>query len=70
MEGVEFLEAVAASLMRFWVVASSFRYWSKSTTKSVMPSWCMTEISSTWSWVWTSWAMCLMVGAIEFLIIN
>ena len=25
-EGVEFLEAVAASSMRFWVEASSFRY--------------------------------------------
>ena len=37
-EGVEFLEAEAASSMRFWVEASSFRYLSRSTTKSVMPS--------------------------------
>ena len=46
VEGVEFFEVVAASLMRFWVEASSFRYLSKSITKSVMPSWCMTEMSS------------------------
>ena len=37
-EGVEFLEAAVASSMRFWVEASSFRYLSRSTTKSVMPS--------------------------------
>ena len=37
-EGVEFLEAAAASSMRFWVEASSFRYLSRSTMKSVMPS--------------------------------
>ena len=45
-EGVEFLEAAAASSMRFWVEASFFRYLSRLTTKSVMPSWCMTEMSS------------------------
>ena len=49
VEGVEFLEAVVASLMRCWVEASSFRYLSKLTMKSVMPNWCMTEMSSTWS---------------------
>ena len=38
VEGVEFLEVAAASSMRFWVEASSFRYLSRSTTKSVMPS--------------------------------
>ena len=37
-EGVEFLELVAASLMRFWVEASSFRYLSRSMMKSVMPN--------------------------------
>ena len=37
-EGVKFLKVVAASSMRFWVEASSFRYLSKSVTKSVMPS--------------------------------
>ena len=37
-EGVEFLEVAVASSMRFWVEASSFRYLSRSTTKSVMPS--------------------------------
>ena len=65
VEGVEFLEVVAASSMRFWVEASSFRYLSRSTTKSVMPSWCMTETSSAWSRVCTSWVICLMVGAME-----
>ena len=45
-EGVEFLEAVAASSIRFWEEASSLRYLSRSTMKSVMPSWCMTETSS------------------------
>ena len=38
VEGVEFLEAAAASSMRFWVEASSFRYLLRLTTKSVMPS--------------------------------
>ena len=37
-EGVEFLGAVAASSMGFWEEASSLRYLSRSTTKSVMPS--------------------------------
>ena len=37
VEEVEFLEVAAASLMRFWVEASSFRYLSRSMTKSVMP---------------------------------
>ena len=65
VEEVEFLEVVVASLMRFWVEANSFRYLSKLTMKSVMPSWCMTETSSTWSQVCTSQAMCLTVGAME-----
>ena len=46
MEGVEFLEVAVASSMRFWVEASSFRYLSRSTMKSVMPNWCMTKTSS------------------------
>ena len=37
-EGVEFLEVAAASSMRFWVETSSFRYLSKSMTKSVIPN--------------------------------
>ena len=61
VEGVEFLEAMVASSMRCWVEASSFRYLSKLITKSVMPSWCMTETSSAWSRVCTSHAMCLTV---------
>ena len=65
VEGVEFLEAVAASLMRCWVEASSFRYLSRSMTKSVMPNWCMSEMSSAWSQVCMSRVMCLTVGAIE-----
>ena len=69
-EGVEFLEVVVASSMRFWVEVSSFRYWSKLTTKSVMLSWCMTEMSSAWSQVCTSQMMCLMVEAMEFLVVN
>ena len=70
MEGVEFVKVVAASSMRFWVEASSLKYLSRLTTKLVMPSWCMTEISSAWSWVCTSWVMCLMVGVMEFLVVN
>ena len=69
-EGVEFLEAAAASSMRFWEEASSLRYLSKSTTKSVMPNWCMTETSSTRSWVCTSQAMCLTVGAMAFWVVK
>ena len=65
VEGVEFLEVAVASLMRFWVEASSFRYLSRLMTKSVMPSWCMMVMSSTLSWVCMSQAMCLTVGAIE-----
>ena len=65
-EGVEVFEVVAASSMRFWVEASSFRYLSKSTTKSVMPNWCMTKISSAQSQVCMSRAMCLTVGAMAF----
>ena len=49
---------------------SSFRYLSRSTMKSVMPSWCMTEMSSARSWVCISQATCLMVGVIEFLVVN
>ena len=37
-EEMEFLEAVAASLIRFWIEASSLRYLSRSMMKSVMPS--------------------------------
>ena len=37
-EGVEFFEATAASSMRCWVEASSFRYLSRSAIKSVMPN--------------------------------
>ena len=69
-EGVESLEAAAASSMRFWVEASSFKYLSRSTMKSVMPNWCMTEMSSTQSWVCTSWAICLMVGVMELWVVN
>ena len=65
-EGVEFLEAAAASLMRFWEEASSLRYLSRLTTKLVMPNWCMTEMSSAWRWVCTSRVMCLTVGAMAF----
>ena len=64
-EGVEFLEAAVASLMRFWIEASSFRYLSRLTTKSVMLNWCMIEMSSAQSWICTSWAMCLTVGVME-----
>ena len=35
-EGVEFLKAAVASLMRCWVEASSLRYLSRSTMKLVM----------------------------------
>ena len=70
VEGVEFLEAAAASLMRFWVEASSFRYLARSMTKLVMPNWCMTEMSSAWSWVCTSWMTCLIVGAMELWVVN
>ena len=70
VEGVEFLEAAAAALMRFWVEASFLRYQSKSMMKLVMPSWCMTEMSSTWSWVCTSQVTCLIVGAMEFQVVN
>ena len=45
-EGVEFFEVAAASSMRFWVEASFFRYLSRLMAKSVMPNWCMTEMSS------------------------
>ena len=69
-EGVEFLEAAAAPSMRFSVEASSRRYLSKSMMKSVMPSWCMTETSSTQSQVCTSRAMCLMVGVMELWVVN
>ena len=69
-EGVEFLEAAAASSMRFWEEASSLRYLSRSMTKSVMPSWCMTEMSSTRSQVCTSRAICLTVGAMAFWVVN
>ena len=69
-ERVEFLEAVVASLIRFWVEASSLRYLSKSSMKSVMPSWCMTEMSSTQSQVCTSQAIYLIVGAIEFWVVK
>ena len=37
-EGVEFLEATVASLMRFWVEASFLRYLSRLATKFVMLS--------------------------------
>ena len=68
--GVEFFEAVVASSMRFWVEANSFRYLSRLTTKLVMPSWCMTEMSSTQSRVCTSWTMCFMVGAMELWVMK
>ena len=45
-EGVEFLELVTASSMRFWMEASSFRYRSRSMMKLVMSSWCYA-----WSWI-------------------
>ena len=38
VEGVEFFEAAVASLMRFWLESSSFRYLSRSMMKSVMPN--------------------------------
>ena len=69
-EGVEFLEAVVASLMRFWVEASSLRYLSRLTMKLIIPNWCMIEISSTQSQVCTSWATCLIVGVMEFLVVK
>ena len=69
-EEVEFLEAVVASLIRFWMAASSLRYLSKSMMKLVMPSQCMTEISFAWSQVYISQATCLMVGVIEFQVVN
>ena len=65
MEEVEFFEAAAAFSIRLQMEASSLRYLSRSTMKLVMPSWCMTEMSSAWSQVCTSWAMCLMVGVME-----
>ena len=70
VEGVEFLKAVVASSMRFWVEASSLRYQSRLMIKSVMLNWCMTEISSAQSWVCTSWRTCLIVDAVEFLILK
>ena len=70
VEGVEFLEAAAASSMRFWVEVSSSRYQSKSVTKLVMSNWYMTEMSSAWSQVYTSQAMCLIVGVIELRVVN
>ena len=70
VEGVEFLEVTAASLIRFWVEASSLRYQSRLTMKSVMPSWCMTETSSAQSWVCISRVMCLIVGAMELWIVK
>ena len=69
-EGVEFFEVVAASLMRFWVEASSFRYLSRLMTKSVMPSWCITETSSAQSWVCTSQVMCLTVEAMALWVVK
>ena len=38
MEGVEFLEAMVASLAMVVMEASFFRYWSKSLMKLVMPN--------------------------------
>ena len=70
VEGIEFLEVMVASLMRFWVEASSLRYLFKLPMKSVMSNWCMIEISSTRSWVYTSQATCLIVGVIEILVVN
>ena len=69
-EGVEFLEAAAASSMRCWIEASSFRYLSRSTMKSVMPNWCMTEMSSAQSQVCSSWVTCLTVEAMELWMEN
>ena len=69
-EGIEFFEAEVASSIRAWLEASSFKYWSRSVTKSVMPNWCMTEMSSTWSQVWMSQVMCLIVGVIELQVVN
>ena len=70
VEGAEFSEAVAASLMRFCVEASSLRYLSRSTMKSVMPSWCITEMSSAQSQVCTLQVTCLMMGVMEFQAVN
>ena len=38
MEGVKILEVAVASLIRVWVEASSFRYWSRSVMESVIPN--------------------------------
>ena len=56
--------------MRFWMEASSLRYLSKLTMKSVMSSWCMIEMSSAWSLVCTSQMMCLTVGAMELWVVK
>ena len=70
VEEVESLEVAAASSMRCWVEASSFRCLSKSTMKSVMPNWCMTETSSAWSQVCMLWTICLTMRAMELWVVN
>ena len=70
VEGVKFREAVAASSMRCWVEASSFRYLSKLTTKSVISNWCMTKTSSAWSRVCMSQVICLTVGVMELWVVK
>ena len=48
---MEFLVVAVVFLAMALVEASSFKYWSRFLIKSVMPSWCMIEMSLALRWV-------------------